>query len=398
MRHLFFILMLALTLSACASDRPLETGCTRIGDFQYPKANEQALALGQDNGFGEIPITAFKQPERLNAANERGALTPQYSDALLLSGGGQWGAYGAGVLKGWSANGRLPARLVTGISTGALQSTFAYLGPQYDDRLVDAYSINDERQLVIRHGSTFFLTHGSTADIAPAKDYIKARVGPLLDAVKAEYLATGRQLFVGAVDGLSGRFYVFDLTRMASELESNERLDCYTAALLASASVPVVFRQTTINGKPWLDGGLRHALFLPAMIRQMSAAKAQARAQSALVPTDGKVYALKNGIIKPEAVETLPAKLLPTIGRLRTIVFNQLEQDSLDIAGVYAHQAGLRYYTTTADGWELFGPCHGHESGEEDRIFDPGFMRCMIAFGQSKWEPGKSPWTEQTTP
>jgi len=252
--------------------------------------------------------------------------------------------------------------------------------------------------LVIRHGSLFFLSHASTADLAPAKTYIRDRVGPLLDAVKDEYNRTGRQLFVGAVDGLSGRFHTFDLTRMAAELQGVERLDCYSAALLASASVPVVFRQTTINHRPWLDGGVRRSLFLPEMVQQIAYAKARAKGRSALVPTDGSVYALKNGITEPESVKALPAKLLPTVNRLRSIVFNQLDQDSLEIAGVYAQRAGLRYFTTSADGWRDFEPCKGAVAGEEDRIFDPVFMACMIEFGKSKWKDGGSPWVEQPAP
>ena len=264
--------------------------------------------------------------------------------------------------------------------------------------LVNAYSIQNERQLVIRHGSLFFLSHGSTADIAPAKSYIRERVGPLLDAVKEEYGRTHRQLFVGAVDGLSGRFHIFDLTRMATELQGVERLDCYSAALLASASVPVVFRQTTINHRPWLDGGIRRAVFLPQMVQQIGLAKAAAKARGTLVPTDGTVYAIKNGITEEQAVDALPAKLLPTVNRLRSIVFNQLEQDSVDIAGVYAQRAGQRYFTTSADGWREFGPCKSAVAGEEDRIFDPAFMACMIKFGKSRWDNGGSPWVEHTNP
>src|SRR5262249_37371593 len=52
-------------------------------------------------------------------------------DILVLSGGGQMGAYGAGFLRGWhSRSGASMPRfdLVTGVSTGALQAPFALLG------------------------------------------------------------------------------------------------------------------------------------------------------------------------------------------------------------------------------------------------------------------------------
>lgn len=399
MRSVAVLLVLGFTVAGCATDKPLETGCVRLAEFQSPAPDGGKMSVRDQSLPESTPITAFDAPQTDATAAAAPAGAPRWSDALILSGGGQWGAYGAGVIAGWSEHGRPPARVVTGISTGALQSTFAYLnGTKYDDLLVDAYSIRDERQLVIRHGSLFFLNHGSTADLGPGKAYISDRVGPLLDAVKEEYLRTGRQLFVGAVDGLSGRFHIFDLSRMAAELSGTERLDCYTSALLASAAVPVVFRQITINHRPWLDGGVRRAVFLPEMVRQIADAKRLAKARKSLIETDGTVYAIKNGVVEPTSVEALPAKLLPTVNRLRSIVFSQLEQDSFDIAAVYARRAGLRYLTTNANGWRDFGPCKSQIAGAEDRIFDPGFMKCMIAYGKSKWTGGGSPWVEQTAP
>ena len=53
---------------------------------------------------------------------------------LALSGGGSDGAFGAGLLGGWTASGNRPEfDLVTGVSTGALTAPFAFLGPRYDD-------------------------------------------------------------------------------------------------------------------------------------------------------------------------------------------------------------------------------------------------------------------------
>ena len=58
--------------------------------------------------------------------------------ALTLSGGGSRGAYGAGVLSGWTVRGGRPQfDVVTGISTGALMATHAFLGSEFDDRSHD---------------------------------------------------------------------------------------------------------------------------------------------------------------------------------------------------------------------------------------------------------------------
>ena len=55
---------------------------------------------------------------------------------LSVSGGGENGAFGAGLLCGWSDRGTRPVfELVTGVSTGALTAPFAYLGSSYDPQL-----------------------------------------------------------------------------------------------------------------------------------------------------------------------------------------------------------------------------------------------------------------------
>ena len=59
----------------------------------------------------------------------RTRLPPVYY--LAVSGGGDNGAFGAGLLNGWSETGTRPEfKMVTGVSTGALIAPFAFLGPQ----------------------------------------------------------------------------------------------------------------------------------------------------------------------------------------------------------------------------------------------------------------------------
>ena len=67
--------------------------------------------------------------------------TTGHVNVLALSGGGANGAFGAGLLNGWTAAGTRPVfKLVTGISTGALIAPFAFLGPAYDATLREFYT------------------------------------------------------------------------------------------------------------------------------------------------------------------------------------------------------------------------------------------------------------------
>ena len=76
------------------------------------------------------------------ASGETGPLPP--ADFLAVSGGGENGAFGAGLLVGWTAEGTRPEfKLVTGVSTGALTAPFAFLGPDWDDELKAVYTTID---------------------------------------------------------------------------------------------------------------------------------------------------------------------------------------------------------------------------------------------------------------
>jgi hypothetical protein len=55
---------------------------------------------------------------------------------LVMSGGGKYGAFTAGVLSGWTAAGDRPTfDVATGISSGAATAVLAFLGPKYDHKL-----------------------------------------------------------------------------------------------------------------------------------------------------------------------------------------------------------------------------------------------------------------------
>ena len=63
------------------------------------------------------------------------------ANLLAVSGGGANGAFGAGLLTGWTEAGtRPPFKLVTGVSTGALTAPFAFLGSSWDPQLAAVYT------------------------------------------------------------------------------------------------------------------------------------------------------------------------------------------------------------------------------------------------------------------
>jgi predicted acylesterase/phospholipase RssA len=368
--------MLAFTLflCACGSDRPIDFACARFDEFRIPVPVtpggpiRSAVAGSLDQVFAEA------------AAPTAGAaaIGPRPVNILVLSGGGKWGAYGAGLLDQWSRESD-PVRptfdVVTGVSTGALQSTLAFIGTSADKDLVRAYTIDHEAQLVKRYGKLFFLTHGSTASLKPLVEYARAIAEPYFPRVAQEY-HKGRRLMVGTVDALDGRMYAVDLTRIAAELQGKERSDCYVGALLASAAIPFVFRQVTINGHPYFDAGVRHSVFLTGV--QESAALGLDRQER-----QGNLYVVMNGVTGVSPRTTVKPTLFGALGRLRELTFDQIEQNSVNAVSQQTPQ--LSTWVVDADG-------HGcREDGSDEDIFNPQFMRCLIKAGRDRWKAG-SPW------
>ena len=115
-----------LMLGACATDRPLAFKCPGFEKFRTPVGAPPAEHAGSRTANALSPL-ALEIATTFAPAASGGA--PSADNFLILSGGGQWGAFGSGFLTGWSKNGagaaERPQRfnLVTGVSTGALQAT-----------------------------------------------------------------------------------------------------------------------------------------------------------------------------------------------------------------------------------------------------------------------------------
>jgi len=131
--------------------------------------------------------------------------------ALTLSGGGSRGAYGAGVLSGWTARGDRPQfDVVTGISTGALTATHAFLGPEFDDGLKIYKNISDDD--VFRKLSMLKAIKGPAVfDTAPLRETLLSIITEAtLDLVAAEH-RRGRRLFIGTTNLDANVFTIWDM-------------------------------------------------------------------------------------------------------------------------------------------------------------------------------------------
>jgi hypothetical protein len=127
--------VVATALGGCAT---LE----RLPAVTYAQAKQVEILDIPDARFyvsesKQILDMAIKANQRRNMT--RGVSATRYF--LAISGGGDDGAFGAGLLVGWSARGDRPEfDVVTGVSTGSLSAPFVFLGRAYDPQLKAVYT------------------------------------------------------------------------------------------------------------------------------------------------------------------------------------------------------------------------------------------------------------------
>ncbi len=211
--------------------------------------------------------------ERLRAAHEdliaSGQPIPEIS--LALSGGGADGAYGAGYLNGWTARGDRPEfDVVTGISTGSIVGVFAFLGPEYDDKLKEAYTTYTTDQLF---RTTIFagLTGGTAlTDSRGYRKLIERYVDDALVAALAKRHEEGRTLLIGTTNIDAARPVVWNVTAIAASGHPKAKVliqDVIQASsAIPAAFPPVLIPVVTADGKTYdemhVDGGATQQVML----------------------------------------------------------------------------------------------------------------------------------------
>jgi predicted patatin/cPLA2 family phospholipase len=223
---------------------------------------------------------------------------------LTVSGGGSDGAFGAGLLVGWSATGTRPEfELVTGVSTGALIAPFAFLGKQYDPILKEMYTTYSTDAFLKKRPVKGLLGGSSLASNKPLAGLIAKYVDQKFMAEIAAAHRTGRRLLIGTTNLDAQRPVTWDMGKIATS-GNPEALHLFRNVLLASAAIPGVFPPVFIkvqaDGKTYdemhVDGGTTNQVFL--LPNQLMVAKVVER-KTRFNPRR-RVYVIRNGRVGPE--------------------------------------------------------------------------------------------------
>ncbi len=232
-------------------------------------------------------------------ARRDGGPAPARRSVLVLSGGGTYGAYTAGVLVGWSETGCRPRfDVVTGISTGALIAPFAFAGPRYDALIAHFYTGTEGRDL-FRVRPLRAIRSESLADNTALARTLDEIITPEFLREVGAWHARGRRLYVGTTELESRRPVVWDLGAVAYRGTPAD-LDLFRKVLLASAAVPGFFPPVRIpvevDGR-WfeerhVDGGVTQTLFFrpPYLSPELRSDPGALRGTDVYVIVAGKLY------------------------------------------------------------------------------------------------------------
>jgi hypothetical protein len=377
-------LLAAVAMSGCAT---LE----RLPAVTYAEARQLDILdipdarfyVSDTNRIYDVAVKAYQRSNRVRPAQTR--------HFLALSGGGDDGAFGAGLLAGWSARGNRPEfDMVTGVSTGALSAPFAFLGRDYDQNLTQLYTETSARDIFTKRPILIAaVASDSLTDNAPLRTMIEHYVDSTMVQRLAEEYGKGRLLFVLTTNLDQSRPVIWNIGTIAASNNPRAR-DLIVDVLLASASIPAIFPpvmlDVTVDGQKrqemHVDGGtIAQVFFYPPSFSIRGAAKRLGVDEQALRERKRVAYVIRNGRFfrQDESVQLRTLSIAKEA--LATMTVSSGVNDTYRMYTL-ARRDGVDFNLASI-GEDFTVPYKGP--------FDPGYMQALFAYGYEKGRAGY-PW------
>jgi len=389
-RSRFFLLAwlaaLAVLLQGCATLMPYHPLPAHLEDLAEVPGFPGVRGWG--DAYSEaLEKSAIESIQQEMAANH-GKLEPVVY-GLALSGGGGDGAFGAGLLCGWTEAGTRPSfKLVTGISTGALMAPFAFLGPAYDNRLKEAYTTISDKNIYQAHKPLALLLAlanlkplPSAASTQPLAELLAKLIDEkMFQEIAAEHLK-GRRLLVGTTQLNAQRLVIWNMGAIAASGHP-QALELFRKILLASASIPAAFPPQFFTveavgeqfGEMHVDGGIEVEVMLyEDAIKPFAVGGRRAR----------ELYIIRNQQVYPEWKSIKP--------QLKDIALRAIDSltKSQGIGDLYR-----LYVYTQRDGIDYnLGFIPADFQAKHTSEFDPAYMNHLFQRGHEMARSGY-PWSK----
>ena len=332
-------------------------------------------------------LTEFEREEvEWLREGQRDPLPPAHY--LAISGGGDNGAFGAGLLVGWTQAGDRPTfKLVTGVSTGALIAPFAFLGPEYDETLRAVYTQVTPQDIATPRGLLAAITSDAIADNQPLFRLISKYFTQNLLARIAQEHQKGRMLFIGTTNLDARRPVVWNMGAIAEAAANHpQALELFRRILLASAAIPGEFPpvmfDVEVDGQPYqemhVDGGAMRQVFLyPANLSDT----ARQEGREVFAQRVRKAYVIRNARLDPDWA-TVERSTLTIVGHAISALIQTQGIGDLYRLYLLAQKDGLDFNLA------YIGADFTVEHQED---FDQKFMRELFDYGYQLGKKGY-PW------
>jgi predicted patatin/cPLA2 family phospholipase len=330
------LLQRACRFTLISSTLFLTAGCAMIAPRNIlPQANAGQIEL---TGFHNIRFWGDASARDIQAimiadapkAETRSSLGVErhqsVSNLLAISGGAQDGAFGAGLLVGWSDAGTRPEfDLVTGVSSGALIAPFVFLGREYDSQLREIFT-KYGRKDIFTYNVPGLLEGSALVDDAPLARLIEKYINDAFLQEIARERIKGRILLIGTTNLDTQRPVLWDMGRIAMS-NNREAMVLFRKILLASATLPGIFPpvriQVRVGGQNYdelhVDGGLTRQVFITPSIFSF-VPHDQRPGRPAAKP---RLYVIRNGKIDPEWQSVSENVFSITQRSISTLIKNQ---------------------------------------------------------------------------
>jgi hypothetical protein len=388
------LLVSALGLAGCAATIPRNgiTDATLAAKAEVPGMDDVRFWADDvpKNPIAEIKRRTAHMPPVGRAAKRIDGRP--LIETLALSGGGADGAFGAGVLAGWTERGDRPEfEVVTGVSAGAIIAPFAFLGPSEDTKLHTIWTQYKQNQVITTQLLPALFGGPALADTTPLADLIAYYVDrEFLDRIAAQY-RRGRILMVLTTNLDAQRPVVWNMGEIALS-KSPHAIELFRKVILASAAIPAAFPPVKIeveaNGHLYdelhVDGGTTREVFVLPV-------EAPLKAFDTLYPKPPirKFFIIKNGKVSPEQKVVTPTTLQIASRSISTLIKSQSQGELYHIYRIVL-DAGADFNFMSV-------PASFNYTTNE--IYDPKYQAALYAEGvregrRGKWlnsPPGQAP-------
>lgn len=301
-------------------------------------------------------------------------------DLLAISGGGENGAFGAGLLTAWRD--RPEFFLVTGVSTGALSAPFAFIGPAGDAGLRRVYTDITLADVLVQRSLLAAVLDDGLVDTSPLFRTISRELDDAMLAAIAQGYREGRLLLVGTTNLDVQTPVIWNIGAIAASGHP-QAAETIRKVLLASAAIPGAFPpvlfDVTVDGvrhqELHVDGGaVAQAFLYPSAVAQRR--RDAIRAGRRVPPV--RAWLIRNARMDSDWAST---------ERRTWSIAGRAVQTMIAASGY--NDAVRTWLNAERDGVEFRMSWIGEDfTVPYERPFDPAYMRPLFANGQQRMRDG----------